>query len=117
MQKIYCSKCGSASQFEVKKPNLCGFCGELFNKAFIKPTDPIKPKKAKKIVEEDEDYEDEEETESSRAKLDLRKIAKAAARRVNISIAKKTTLGDLARQENQIIRDSQNPNALSPQND
>lgn len=107
MQKIYCT-CGAVNIYEIKKPNLCAYCGNSFNSAFKKPIEAIQETKTVKAnkVEDIDDFSDEnDEIEDREAIKKLKRIAKASAKKVQISMAKNMTMKDLANVENQIVRE------------
>ena len=105
MQKIYCV-CGNASLYEIKKPSLCGFCGNAFDKAFKIEVKPVVAK-VKRPAEE-VSYNDEDNVEEAEASVqdlrNMKRAAKAAAKRVQIAGLQRLKTDDLRNMESRISR-------------
>lgn len=113
MQKIYCSNCSNPNYFEFKKPNVCSSCANPFNAAFKRPVEAVKPPVVAKVTKsriEDDNEETEEQMYDTEIE-NLKKIAKASAKRVKVSIFRNLKGEDLKNLDEKIVRDSSQSNS------
>lgn len=111
MLKVYCTECGSPTNYTASKPKFCSSCGTSFDKLVVnkvlmqKPTadKPVAPKRiAPKIqkatdIENDDEYDDYDDPED-----DINKINNVPSiRRLDVeidqgpSVQQKTKIGDI----------------------
>jgi len=95
MLKIYCTECGSPTNYSVSKPKFCSNCGKSFDNTVVNKSLYQKPTTTKPIdVEVDDDFDDPEDDISTVNKV-------PSIRRLDVEIdqfqvqKQKTKIGDI----------------------
>lgn len=65
MASIFCSSCGSKSEYKFAAPNFCYKCGLPYSRSnnFLNSSKSFKTPPSREIEDEDEDYEEEDSSE------------------------------------------------------
>jgi len=69
--KIYCQKCGSATEYSFDKPKFCSRCGSSFSLSFASASKPIKPAIKITQIEEEEEICEERVPDITKLEFDI----------------------------------------------